>query len=141
MANIEILTGVKEYTLNDKVTVRFNPTDMTFAEKIFATFMDLDKVQEGLRAKLDATDGMGIFEVAKEADRQMRERIDALFDKPICEDLIGGVNIYALASGLPIWANLLLALMEEVDASFINEQKAQNPRLQKYLKKYNKGAV
>ena len=34
--------------------------------------------------------------------------------------------------------NLMLAIMDEVDTTFAREQKATNPRIQKYTKKYHK---
>jgi MoxR-like ATPase len=34
--------------------------------------------------------------------------------------------------------NLLLALMDEMDAALVREQKASNPRLKKYLDKYQR---
>ena len=52
--------------------------------------------------------------------------------------LFGGMNVYALANGLPVWCNLMLAVMDEIDSSFAREQKATNPKLQKYLNKYQK---
>ena len=35
MASLIIETGVKEYDLNDVVTVRFNPTDMNFVKRYY----------------------------------------------------------------------------------------------------------
>ena len=64
--------------------------------------------------------------------------LDQIFDKPICAELFGKTNVYAMAGGLPIWANLILAIVDEIDASFVNEQKQTNPRLDKYLSKYKK---
>ena len=47
-------------------------------------------------------------------------------------------NVYAMADGLPVWCNLLFAIMDEIDTSFAREQKATNPRIQKYTAKYHK---
>ena len=134
-----IETGVVEYTLNDAVTVRFNPTDFSFVERLFNTFEELDKKQEAYKAEIEAASSNSeIFETARRMDKEMREAVDGIFGQEICGELLGYVNIYALAEGLPIWANLLLALMDEIDTSYAREQKATNPRLQKYLKKYQK---
>ena len=135
--NIDI--GVVEYTLNDKVSVYFNPTDMFFIEKLFNTFNELDSKQEGYKALVDkAESNEDVFRATRTMDAEMREAVDDIFGQAVCADLLGDVNIYALADGLPIWANLLLALMDEIDTSYAREQKATNPRLQKYLKKYKK---
>ena len=48
------------------------------------------------------------------------------------------MSIYAIADGLPIWANLMLAIIDEFDASFVAEKKKTNPRIQKYTKKYQR---
>ena len=136
---LNINTGVVEYTLNDTVKVCFNPTDFSFIERLFNTFDTLDKKQDAYKAEIDKTnDNIELFRITRRMDEEMRESIDALFGTPVCADLLGGVNIYALADGLPIWANILLAVMDEVDTSYAREQKATNPRVQKYLKKYKK---
>lgn len=46
--------------------------------------------------------------------------------------------MYALAEGLPLWANLLFAIMDEMDETVMREKKAMNPRIAKYTKKYHK---
>lgn len=66
----------------------------------------------------------------------MRTMIDETFGQPVCDGLFGPMNVYAMSDGLPAWANLMLAVMEEIDTAFAREQKATNPRLQKYLGKY-----
>lgn len=60
------------------------------------------------------------------------------FGDAVCDVLFGGMNVYALANGLPVWCNLMLDVMDEIDSSFAREQKATNPKLQKYLNKYQK---
>ena len=45
---------------------------------------------------------------------------------------------YAMADGLHVWTNFLLALMDETDSAFAREQKATNPRIQKYTAKYRR---
>ena len=64
--------------------------------------------------------------------------IDDVFSQPVCAALFGGMNVYAFADGQPVWCNLLLALMDEMDAALVREQKASNPRLKKYLDKYQR---
>ena len=132
-------TGVVEYTINDAVTVKFNPTDFSFVERLFSTFDELDKKQEDYKAEIEAaSDNVAVFDAARKMDAEMREYVNAVFEQDVCTELLGNVNIYALADGLPIWANLMLALIDEVDTSYAREQKATNPRLQKYMKKYKK---
>lgn len=139
MSTLNINTGVVEYCLNDKVTVSFNPTDSAFVEKLFDTFETLDKRQEAYKAEIERiSDKREIFAIARKRDEEMREMIDGVFGMPVCEPLFGSMNVYAMADGLPVWCNLMLAIMDEVDTTFAREQKATNPRIQKYTAKYHK---
>lgn len=139
MPNISFDLGLEEYTLNEKASVVFNPTDVSFIEKVFSTFDELDKKQEAYTAAIEKQpDNAGVFEVAREMNAEMRSTIDAAFGAEICADVFGSMNIYALSGGLPVWCNLMLAVIDEMDSAFAREKKATNPRLQKYLAKYKK---
>jgi len=132
-------TGLVTYHLNEQCDVVFNPTDSVFVEKLYAAFNDLDRKQEAYQEQVSRmTDRAKIFDLMRERDKEMRELIDGVFDAPVCAMLFGGMNVYAMASGLPVWANLMLAIMDEVDTAFAREQKATNPRVQKYMAKYHK---
>ena len=48
------------------------------------------------------------------------------------------MNLFASAGGLPVWANLLLALTEEVEAAMQGELSAREARIAKYTAKYKK---
>lgn len=139
MADITFSTGVVEYNLNGQVKVSFNPTDSTFGEKLFNTFNELDKKQESYKAQVEKmSDKKEIFEFIRERDAEMREMIDGVFDAPICDALFGAMNVYAMADGLPVWCNLMLAIMDEIDTTYAREQKLTNPRVNKYTEKYRK---
>ena len=112
MAEIRFDTGLVSYDINGKATVCFNPTDSAFVEKLFRTFDTLDQKQEAYKAEINGL-----------ADQR------AIF---------GGMNVYAIADGLPVWCNLMLAIIDEIDTSFAREQKKTNPRLAKYAAKYQK---
>ena len=103
MEDIRFDTGIVEFNLNDAIKVYFNPTDSAFVERIFDTFDELDKKQEAYKAEIDKCSGKKeIFEIARRRDAEMREMVDGLFDKPVCSALFGGMNVYALAGGLPV---------------------------------------
>lgn len=139
MKDLTFETGLITYNLNGNAQVTFNPTDSTFVERLFNTFDSLDKVQEQHKAEVDRiADKREIFDIARKRDAEMRTMIDEALGQPVCGVLFGDMNVYALADGLPVWANLLLAVMDEIDTSFAREQKATNPRLQKYLAKYHR---
>ena len=139
MKEIVFDTGLVTYSLNGKFDLTFNPTDSNFVKRLHDAFDHLDKRQEEHESEMrDLKDPKQIFEIAEARDREMREIVDGVLGESACDRLIGDTNIYALANGLPIWCNLLLAIMDEVDTSFAREQKATNPRIEKYTTKYQR---
>ena len=139
MRQLSFETGLVSYSLNDRCEVSFNPTDSAFVERMFSTFDTLDQKQEAYTAEIEKTsDRRKIFDIARARDAEMREMIDGVFGTPVCDALFGSMNVYALADGLPVWCNLMLAVMDEIDTSFAREQKATNPRIQKYTAKYHR---
>lgn len=139
MKELRFETGLVTYDLNGNAQVTFNPTDSAFVERLFNTFDALDKKQEAYKAEVEkVADKREIFDIARRWDAEMRAMIDETMGQPVCEALFGGMNVYAMADGLPVWANLLLAVMDEVDTTFAREQKTTNPRIQKYTAKYRK---
>lgn len=139
MPELKFETGLVEYVLNGSAKVTFNPTDSVFVERLFNAFDELDKKQETYKAEVEAAKGnREIFDVARRRDEEMRAMIDEVFGQPVCEALFGGMNVYAMADGLPVWANLMLCVMDEVDTSFAREQKQTNSRIAKYTAKYHK---
>lgn len=139
MNTLNFDTGIKTFSVNDKTEVSFNPTDSNFVERLFGTFDELDRKQESYKDEVARmADKKEIFEIARRRDAEMREMIDGIFQQSVCSDIFGGMNVYALADGLPVWCNFLLVVMDQVDTTFAREQKATNPRIAKYTAKYHK---
>lgn len=139
MKELRFETGLVAYDLNGAVQVTFNPTDSAFVERLFDTFDALDKKQEAYRAEVGKiAESREVFEIARRRDAEMRAMIDETMGQPVCDALFGSMNVYAMADGLPVWCNLMLAIMDEVDTSFARERKATDPRIQKYTAKYHK---
>lgn len=142
--NLNISTGLKEYNITDehgeiKCTVYFNPTDPGFAERLYNVFSSLDKMDEEYHERMAKdTDNVHLFETARQMDSNMRQMIDEALGADVCESVFGGISVYAWADGLPLWANLLLSVMDEMDEALAREKKASDPRLEKYMKKFNK---
>ena len=131
--------GLVTYTINGKCDVSFNPTDSNFVERLYLAFEELDKKQEGYKAQIEKMgDKKQIFAFARERDAEMRKIIDSVFDAPVADALFGGMNVYAMAEGAPVWCNLMLAVMDEIDNTFSREQKFTNPRIKKYIDKVQK---
>lgn len=139
MKRLQFDTGLVPYDLNGMVQVMFNPTDSAFVERLFHTFDALDKKQDAYREEVEKAAGSReIFDIARKCDEEMRAMIDEVLGQPVCGTLFGKMNVYAMADGLPVWCNLMLVLMDEIDTSFAREQKATNPRIQKYTAKYHR---
>jgi hypothetical protein len=132
-------TGLVTYSINGTCEVAFNPTDSYFVERLFNAFDSLDKKQDAYRTEVERTaNKREIFDLARARDEEMRGIIDDLFGQPVCAEVFGGMNVYAIASGLPVWCNFMLAVIDEIDTTFAREQKATNPRIAKYTEKYKK---
>lgn len=136
---IKFETGAAEYTINDKVTVVFNPTDLAFVERVFNVFDMMDAKQEEYNAAITkAGNDKAIFTAFREMEQEMRGMVDDVFGLEVCSELFGAVSVFALAGGLPLWANLMLSIIDEMDVAFAREKKATNPRIKKYTAKYEK---
>lgn len=139
MSELNFNCGLKTYRINECCEIVFNPTDSFFVERLFEAFDTLDKRQDEYKAELDGvTDKREVFRIARKRDEEMREIIDGCLGDGVCQSLFGTMNVYALADGLPVWTNLMLAIIDEVDTSFAAEQKKTNPRITKYTAKYKK---
>lgn len=144
--NLNISTGQKEYNITDergetKCTVYFNPTDPGFAQKLYDAFASLDNKDEQYHQRIEAEeDAVKVFDIARHMDQDMRNTIDGLFAPGVCDAIFGNISVYAWADGLPLWANFLLSIMDEMDDALAREKKASDPRLQKYMKKFGKKA-
>lgn len=139
MTELNFSVGKQTFNLNGVVEVSFNDTDADFVERLFNVFSNLDEKQDRYKDRVDKmADKREVFKVMRELDEEIREDINDLFDKDICAPLFGTMNVFALADGLPLWTNLLLAIMDQVDSAFAREQKLTNPRVQKYTAKWQK---
>lgn len=138
MQNLKIETGLVTYNLNDAVQVTINPTDVAFAEKLYNIFDILDKKQDeymdNIQRKKDTRE---LFDYGREMDKEMRGYIFTLFDEDIVTPLIGDISITALAGGMPIWANILMAFVDQMDAAVSQNNDLGKKRIAKYTKKYH----
>ena len=122
-------TGVQEISINGKVTVLLNLTDIDFIERVFNAFDAMDKQQDKYQAMLAGeNDAKKIFAAARAMDGEMRELINGLFGFDVCTPLYGTMNTYAMADGLPVWCNLMLCLIDNMNDTFTAEKKKTNPK-------------
>ena len=136
MKELNFDLGLNEYDLGGKVTVKFNPTDVSFLEKLSDSFATLDKIQEEVKRE-EISDEKDVYNLAKNLDEKMRDIINALFGQDVCTPLFGEMNLFSSAGGLPVWANLMLAIADEVQVSMQGELKQREARIRKYTEKYH----
>ena len=131
-------TGLVEYEINGMAKARFNPTDAAFVGRLYKAVTELEARQEEFQGRVDeiGEDGEKMFAYASERDAEMRGIIDGLLGGGVADALFPDMNCYALADGLPVWVNLMLAVAEEVDAAFTEQQKKGDPRAKAYSDKY-----
>lgn len=138
MEKLTIETGEREYSLNDKCTVVFSPSDPKFADRLYTAFETLKKKQEAKDIDVDKLSTRERFDYLNELDKEMRETIDSVFQQPVCAELFSGVSVYAIAGGAPIWMNLIFAVMDKLDESIKREKALHSEKLEKYTKKYRR---
>lgn len=138
---IKFETGIEEFNLNGQKTVYFCPTDMNFIETVFRVVETLDQKELVFQKELEALgedEEAKVFDLGKAHDQEIREEINGIFGDDICTPVFGTLNVFALADGLPVWANLLFAIIDKLDDKFVAEKEKTNPRLAKYTAKYSK---
>ena len=135
---LKISTGEKEFNINGKYTVRFNPTDINFARRLFAEYSVLEAKQKEYRARVDKAKGEELLDLVAGFESETRKEIDNLLGEGLCDAAFGSVSIHALSDGLPIWLTLILAIIDEMDADVLRQEKLQKEKIRKYTAKYEK---
>lgn len=140
MKNINVNAAYEEYNINGKIVVRFNPLDSEFVKRFIAAAEALADCQEKFGNDVQGVEPDNFFAISEQTNAKMREIINGLFGEDVCTPIWDAMHLTALSDGLPIWCDLMLALMDEIhEAMSAKKQKMErNPRLDKYLAKYQK---
>lgn len=138
MKELSFETGLEEYRLNDQCVVRFNPSDPKFADRLYTAFDDLQKKQKANEDDLEKMSHREAFDYLNGLDAEMREVIDGVFGSPVCAALFSDVGVYACAGGSPLWFNLMMTLISELDEQVKREKALQDEKILKYTKKYHR---
>jgi len=132
-------SGVISYSLNGKCEVSFNPADRVFAERFYNAVDEMGKIQEEYAEKAKALqEPAEAFSLSRERDNEMGKVLDGLFGAPVCEAVFGTMSLCAFANGFPVWLNLMLSILDEIEANIGDIQKQADPRIAKYKAKYQK---
>ena len=135
-------SGVVSYSLNGKCEVSFNPADHAFAERFYSAIDEMGKLQDEYAKKAEALqDPAEAFSLARRRDEEMQKVLDGLFNAPVCEAVFGTMSLCAFANGFPVWLNLMLSILDEIEANIGDIQKQADPRIAKYKAKYQKYAA
>lgn len=142
MKELTFDSGIVEYKINGAAVVAFNPADRAFVERFYNTFDALEKTQDEYSKKAAALeDHRGSFALAHERDDAMTEILDGLFHQPVCQAVFGDMSLCAFANGFPVWLNLMLIILDEIEGNIGDIQKQADPRIAKYKAKYAKYAA
>lgn len=142
MRELTFDSGVVSYSLNGKCEVSFNPADRAFAERFYNAVDKMGKLQDSYAKKAEEmNDPAGAFSLARRRDEEMQNVLDGLFDAPVCAAVFGDMSLCAFANGFPVWLNLMLAILDEIEANIGDVQKQADPRIAKYKAKYQKYAA
>ena len=145
MRELNFDTGLVRYTVNGiEGAVCFNPTDSAFFKKVYDLFSELSEKCDQYEKKMKQTqDGTDRYLIISQLDAEIDAAIDAVFDKPGLSEMIftvdgKRVSPNALAGGFPLWANFILAIADEADASVKEQLAKSKSRMEKYTKKYHR---
>ncbi len=138
MKTLNIATGVVSYSLNDACTIELNPTDSMVARRLIALVDGLIEKREKIEGQLENASSREIFEACEKLDAELRRDIDEALKAPVCAAVFPNVSLLAMADGLPVFCNLIFALLDEVDAGWQSEVKKTDGRIAKYTAKYRK---
>lgn len=139
MKELNFETGLVSYSIGGKLEICFNPADPVFTEHLYSTIDELGKIQDEYSKKGESIkDPKDAFDIRRERDEKMHDVLDGLFSAPICENVFGDMSLCAWADGFPVWLNLMLAIVDEVEAEAKGIQERADPRIKKYMEKYSK---
>lgn len=142
MRELSFDSGVVSYSLNGKCEVSFNPADRAFVERFYNAFDQLGKLQESYAKKAEERqEAADAFSLARQRDGEMERILDGLFGAPVCASVFGDMSLCAFAGGFPVWLNLMLAVLDEIEAGIGDIQKQADPRIAKYKAKYQRYAA
>lgn len=136
MGNLSYGAGKREYTLNGGAVIHFDPCDSEFANKIVLAIRNCNEIQKQFpkEAFEDLEEQLACIQ---SLNNQIRQELDKAFDEPVAEKACCGSSPCAVADGLPVWMNFLMAVIDEIDANMPEGEKRSRERVQQYVERYN----
>lgn len=137
MKELTVSTGVVEMQVNGKRIIRFNPSDIGFLETLYGLLGKIEAIDTDTQKKKDkAAELAKLFDMARSADKRMRDAVDTVFGEGFCDDVFDGVRLVALADGLTVIENLIFSVVDEMDESVRENISKRDEKISKYTAKY-----
>ena len=135
MSELNFQTGLKSYTVNGGEEITFEPGSAIFANAVITAF---ERCQEATRNSCidNAEDTEAAYKATVELENAIRTEINAAFGYDVCAKVFPNMSAIAVASGLPVWVNFLMAIVDEIDSHMDDSQVKARERVQKYTDKY-----
>ena len=138
MKELQFDTGLVTYKVNGGHEITFNPGDLRFVKRLYDTFDKLaERQDEAKKENTEGMDGKAFFVMTEKRDAEMRKDLDALFGEGASDAIFQDLSVEAIAGGFPLWANFLLAVIDEIDENLAQEEQKGHAKYEKYMKKYN----
>ena len=124
MEQLFIDSGIKEYQINGKGVLRFNPSD----PNVYARFLELvpkiESIEKSMAAQAKKIDrnsadaGEQSLRIMRESDRKIKAVLNEVFgEENDFDKILGGVNLMAVASnGERVITNLMAGLQPIMEA-------------------------
>lgn len=138
MNRLNFDTGVKTYDINGVCEISINPTDSLLTSRLLSLVSRLDEKREQYARDIDNAEIEDIFDIASKFEADVRAEIDAALGTPVCDAVFGNMSVMSMANGLPVFCNLVFAILDEIDAGWESENAKTNARIAKYTDKYKK---
>ncbi len=138
MKTLNFDTGIVTYSLNDKCEISINPTDDKLVSRLISLVDKLGAKREEYAASMHKAEVKDAYDVSCRYDAEMRAEIDAALGGAVCAAVFGEMSVLAMADGLPVFCNLIFAILDEVSAGWAMESQKTSERMEKYIAKYKK---
>ena len=138
MNRLNFDTGVKTYDLNGVCQISINPTDTLLTSRLLSLVDRLDEKREQYALDIENAEIKDIFDIANKFEASVRAEIDAAIGAPVCDAVFGNMSVMSMANGLPVFCNLVFAILDEIDAGWASETAKTSARIAKYTDKYKR---
>jgi hypothetical protein len=136
MGELNFQTGQKTYTVNGGAQITFEPADIKFANAVIAAFGHCFDISKAANITSDMSLDES-YEATVKLESDIREEINRAFGYDVCAKVFPNMSVIAVADGLPVWTNFVMAVVDEIDIHAFEGQAKGRQRVQQYMEKYS----